>query len=55
MDDPASCPEGHEGSERVLSAFAAFSQSDGGVSEALAGGSGCAGCAGGDCACCSVN
>jgi hypothetical protein len=55
MDDPAACPNGHEGGERVLSTFAAFAQGEGGTSEALAGTSGCAGCAGGDCACCSVN
>jgi hypothetical protein len=55
MDDPASCPEGHEGSERVLSTFATISRGDGVVSEALAGASGCGGCAGGNCACGSVN
>ncbi len=55
MDDPASCPEGHAGSERVLSTFATFSQGEGGVSEALAGASGCGGCAGGNCASGSVN
>ncbi len=55
LDDPADCPNGHEGGERVLSTFAAFAQGEGGTSEALAGTSGCAGCAGGNCACCSVN
>ena len=55
MDAPAACPQGHEGGERVLSLFAAFRQGDGGVREAVAGAGGCAGCSGGDCACCSVN
>ncbi len=55
MDDPAACPNGHEGGERVLSTFAAFAQGEGGTSEPLAGTGGCAGCVGGDCACCSVN
>ncbi len=54
MDDPASCPEGHEGGERVLSAFAAFTQGDGGESAAL-GGSPCAACSSGACSTCSVN
>ncbi len=55
LDDPAACPKGHEGGERVLSMFAAFAQGEGGGSEALAGPSGCAGCAGGKCAGSSVN
>ncbi|MCH7999136.1 MAG: zinc ribbon domain-containing protein [Chloroflexi bacterium] len=55
LDDPAACPEGHEGGERVLSTFAAFAQGEGGASDALAGTGGCGGCAGGNCACSSVN
>ena len=55
MDDPAPCPKGHDGGERVLSTFAAFSQGSGGPGEALGGGGGCAGCSGGNCACCSLN
>jgi len=55
LDDPAACPKGHEGGERVLSTFAAFAQGEGGTSEALTGTSGCGGCAGGGCACGSVN
>ena len=55
MDDAAACPNGHEGGERVLSMFAAFAQGEGETSEALAGTDGCAGCAGGSCACGSVN
>ncbi len=55
MDDPAACPNGHEGGERVLSMFAAFAQGESETSEAPAGAGGCAGCAGGSCACGSVN
>ncbi len=55
MDEPAACPQGHEGGERVLSTFAAFTQGDGGAGEALAGGGGCAGCSSGSCAGCSLN
>jgi putative FmdB family regulatory protein len=54
MDDPAPCPKGHEGGERVLSVFAAFSGSAGGESAPLGGG-GCAGCSAGSCAGCSLN
>ena len=55
MDEPALCPKGHDGGERVLSTFAAFSQGSGGAGEALGGGGGCSGCSGGNCACCSLN
>ena len=55
MDDPAACPEGHGDADRVLSTFAAFSQGDSGVSEAIGGGSPCAGCAADTCSTCSVN
>ena len=51
MDEPAACPEGHAGAERVLSTFAALGKgADGSVSAASSGG--CAGCAGGACASC---
>ncbi len=55
MDDRAACPQGHEGGERVLSTFAAFSEGARGAREPVAGGGGCAGCAGGSCACCNLN
>ncbi len=55
MDDAAACPNGHEGGERVLSMFAAFAQGEGETSDAPAGTGGCAGCAGGSCACGSLN
>ena len=54
MDDPAPCPKGHDGGERVLSTFAAFSGSASGESGSLGGG-GCAGCSAGSCAGCGVN
>ena len=54
MDDPAPCPKWHDGGERMLSTFAAFSQGSGG-GEALGGGGGCAGCSAGSCAGCSLN
>ena len=52
-DEPGTCPQGHQGTQRVLSVFAAFSSSAGGAT-AVAGG-GCAGCAGGHCATCGLN
>jgi putative FmdB family regulatory protein len=55
MDDPAPCPKGHKGAERMLSTFAAFSQGSGGPGEALGGGGGCGGCSAGSCAGCSLN
>jgi len=55
MDDPAACPQGHGGADRVLSTFAAFTQGSSGVSEALAGSSGCTGCTASDCTSCNIN
>lgn len=53
MDDPATCPQGHKGGQRVLSSFAALTKSaDGSVSSV--GGSPCAACAGGTCSTCGV-
>ena len=55
MDDPAACPQGHGGANRVLSTFAAFTQGSSGVSEAIAGSSGCGGCTASDCTSCNIN
>jgi putative FmdB family regulatory protein len=55
MDDPAVCPQGHVGANRVLSTFAAFTQRDGGASEALAGTSACTACTASDCTSCTLN
>jgi len=54
MDEAAACPEGHAGGERVLSTFAAMTRGEEGVSS-FGGGGGCGGCAGGNCAGCSLN
>ena len=41
---------------RAISLFAAFSKSDGGASQAVAGtGGGCGGCAGGSCGTCGMH
>jgi putative FmdB family regulatory protein len=55
MDNPAVCPEGHGGANRVLSTFAAFTQGDSGASEALAGTNPCSGCAADTCSTCNLN
>ena len=55
MDDPAACPQGHGGANRVLSTFAAFTHGEGGASEAIAGGSGCGGCTADTCSTCSIS
>ena len=56
IDDPVTCPEGHEGGERVLSRFAAVSKGAGGEANAVGGcGGGCSGCGGGNCGNCNLN
>lgn len=54
MNEPASCPTGHSGGERVLSMFAALTKGSDGEMSAV-GGSGCAACAGGSCGSCGLN
>lgn len=49
-DDPVRCPEGHEGSRRLISVFAVFSRDASGTSTMVAG-NGCACSAGGACGC----
>jgi putative FmdB family regulatory protein len=50
MDEPASCPQGHADSRRVLSMFAALTKDGIGEGVAMGGGGGCGGgCA--NCAC----
>ncbi len=52
MDDPAECPQGHPGGERVLSIFAARTGGDADEPHAIpAAARGCACAAGGSCAC----
>jgi putative FmdB family regulatory protein len=57
MDDPASCPSGHSGARRVLSAFAAVSRDSYGETSSVAGcgGGACGGCSGGDCGSCACS
>ncbi len=54
-DEPAACPSGHAGAQRVLSLFAAFSSGEGGAATAVGGGSACGGCVGGHCTTCGVH
>lgn len=54
-DEGAICPNCHESAERILSAFACFSKSNGGVSSPIAGaGSSCSSCAASSCDTCDV-
>lgn len=53
-DEPATCPEGHEGAGRVLSLFASMTRSADGSLQTVGGGGACAGCAAGSCAGCGV-
>jgi putative FmdB family regulatory protein len=52
MNEPASCPSGHDRSRRILSRFAAMTRDSYGEASAV-GGAGCGGCGGGctNCAC----
>jgi putative FmdB family regulatory protein len=52
-EEPATCPKGHEGAERVLSMFSSFSKGADGVS-APVGGSPCSSCSSGSCSTCSM-
>lgn len=50
-DEPATCPEGHQGAERVLSLVAARAWGTDGASNSEGSAGGCGGCAAGSCAC----
>ena len=53
-DDEIACPDcGSLHTSRGLSMFAAFSKGNGGVSQAVSGGGGCAGCGSHSCGSCS--
>ena len=52
-DEPATCPSGHEGAERVLSMFSSFSKGADGFSTPV-GGSPCSSCSSGSCSTCSM-
>jgi putative FmdB family regulatory protein len=50
--EPATCPSGHEGAERLISVFAALTKNAEG--EVSSVGSACGSCSTGDCASCSI-
>ncbi len=52
-EEPATCPNGHPGANRIISLFASFTKGeDGGVS--AVGGSACAACVSGNCTTCGI-
>jgi putative FmdB family regulatory protein len=51
--EPAACPQGHEGAERVISVFSALTKSADGEVSSVA--SACSSCATGDCGSCSIS
>lgn len=54
-DEPATCPEGHQDAERVVSVFSSFTRGADGSVSSVAGTAGpCAGCASGACSTCSA-
>jgi putative FmdB family regulatory protein len=50
--EPAGCPAGHEGAERVISVFSALTKSAEGEVSSMA--SACSSCSAGDCGSCSI-
>jgi putative FmdB family regulatory protein len=52
-NEPASCPSGHGGAERVLSVFSSFSKGADGSSTPV-GGSPCTACTAGSCSTCNL-
>jgi putative FmdB family regulatory protein len=52
-EEPATCPSGHPGANRVLSLFASFSRGDDGSVTAV-GGNPCASCALDSCGTCDI-
>ena len=51
-DEPATCPSGHEGTERVISVFSALTKSADGEVSSVA--SACGSCSTGDCGSCGI-
>lgn len=51
LDEPATCPEGHETTNRVISLFAAFVKNSEGEMVPVTAGAGGDDCCGGACAC----
>jgi putative FmdB family regulatory protein len=53
-DDAATCPNGHEGAQRVVSVFSAVSKGAGGDTASIAGGSSCDTCGSSSCSTCPL-
>ncbi len=53
-NDPATCPNGHGGGQRLLSVFSAVSKGAGGETEPIGGGSACNTCTSLSCSTCSL-
>jgi len=53
-DDPASCPSGHEGAQRVLSVFSAVSKGAAGETAPIGGAPACGTCTSSSCSTCSL-
>jgi putative FmdB family regulatory protein len=52
MNEPATCPNGHQTSERVISMFTAFTKNEAGEPVPVMAGGGDACCDGDSCGCC---
>jgi putative FmdB family regulatory protein len=53
-DHAATCPNGHEGAQRVVSVFSAVSKGVGGDTASIAGGSSCDTCSSSSCSTCPL-
>jgi len=53
-DDLTSCPNGHEGAQRVLSVFSAVSKGAAGETASIAGGASCDTCTSSSCSTCPL-
>jgi putative FmdB family regulatory protein len=53
-DRSATCPNGHEGAQRVVSVFSAVSKGAGGETASIAGGSSCDTCSSSSCSTCPL-
>jgi len=53
-DDPAACPNGHNGAQRVLSVFSAVSKGAGGETAPIGGDSACNTCTSSSCSTCPL-
>jgi putative FmdB family regulatory protein len=53
-DHSATCPNGHEGAQRVVSVFSAVSKGAGGETASVAGGASCDTCSSSSCSTCPL-